>query len=67
MCIRDRFAERVRGGGNVHVAMVFPAGEAATTPYQAARDLLDGMARDSYRVLVGSDVGLMDRIFGRAR
>ncbi|GAA2878206.1 short-chain dehydrogenase [Actinoplanes cyaneus] len=62
-----RFAESVQAGANVHVAMVFPAGEAVTSPYRAARDLLDGMARDSYRAVVGSDVRLMNRIFGFSR
>lgn len=62
-----RFTESVRAGGNVHVAMVFPAVDAGGGPYQAARDLLDGMARDAYRVVVGSAVPLMNRIFGKAR
>ncbi|BCY07035.1 SDR family NAD(P)-dependent oxidoreductase [Actinoplanes sp. L3-i22] len=46
-----RFAAAHSGTG-VRAAMVFPVGEAA---YQAARDVLDGMARDSYPVLVGAE------------
>ncbi|WP_436521239.1 SDR family NAD(P)-dependent oxidoreductase [Actinoplanes sp. HUAS TT8] len=54
-------------GTNVLVAMVFPVDDAVAAPYRAARDVLDGMARDSYRVLVGSDVRLLDRLLGRSR
>lgn len=62
-----RFTAEHAGTG-VHVTMVFPADEAATAPYRAARDVLDGMARDSYRVLVGSSaVRLLDRLLRRTR
>ncbi|WP_328479045.1 SDR family oxidoreductase [Actinoplanes sp. NBC_00393] len=56
-------------GANSGVAM--PVDEAAaarqagriTTPERAARDILDGMERDAYRVLIGSDARMMDRLY----
>ncbi|MET7403336.1 SDR family oxidoreductase [Dactylosporangium sp. NPDC005572] len=34
-----------------------------TTPERAANDILDGMERDAYRVLIGGDARLMDRLY----
>ncbi|GIF04283.1 SDR family NAD(P)-dependent oxidoreductase [Actinoplanes siamensis] len=47
-------------GTNVHVTAVFP--HRASTPYQAARDVLDGMERNASRVLIGAEAGLIDRL-----
>jgi NAD(P)-dependent dehydrogenase (short-subunit alcohol dehydrogenase family) len=34
-----------------------------TTPERAADDILDGMERDAYRVLIGNDAKMMDRMY----
>jgi NADP-dependent 3-hydroxy acid dehydrogenase YdfG len=34
-----------------------------TTPERAAQDVLDGMAADAYRVLIGKDARLMDKLY----
>jgi short-subunit dehydrogenase len=47
------------GGGNASLA----EGRNITTPERAAREILDGVERDAYRVLVGRDARLMDRMY----
>ncbi|GIE99372.1 hypothetical protein Ari01nite_68370 [Paractinoplanes rishiriensis] len=34
-----------------------------TTPERAAQEILDGMERDAYRILVGRDAKLMDVLY----
>lgn len=50
--------------------MTLPIGDAdaaqarrTTTPQRAARDILDGMERNAYRVLIGRDAKLMDILY----
>ncbi|MEV6342945.1 SDR family oxidoreductase [Actinoplanes sp. NPDC051851] len=54
-------------GTNVRVTLALPPaplpGAATTTPERAARDILTGMERNAYRILLGRDARLMDRLY----
>ena len=50
--------------GNSGVAMIDPKGQKvrSTTPEEAGRTIVDGIEKGSFRVLVGADARLLDRL-----
>ncbi|AEV82974.1 3-oxoacyl-ACP reductase [Actinoplanes sp. SE50] len=52
------FAHELRAETTLFVAMVFPTDP--RRPYQAARDILDGMERNAYPARIGSDRRIRD-------